>query len=374
MKLTGLQLTNFKNIPQASLDFSDKLNCLLGNNGMGKSNLLDAIYYLSFGKSFTGLGDKALIARGETFALMRGRYHRRGVDEELMVGLGGRRKSFKRGGKEYKRLSAHVGLFPAVMVAPGDISLVTGPSDERRRFLDMVIAQGDPRYLDALIRYNHGLEQRNRLLRDNVTDTMLYRAIEEPMDVAARYITTARRHRIDLLSEIHNRCYRAIAGEAAEDTALGYITHMDDDTEGSLLNIFDHNRDRDRILHFTSAGPHRDDLAMSVNAMPVRRTASQGQSKTFTIAMRLAQYEFTAEQTGMKPLLLLDDIFDKLDASRVENIMNVVSSPDFGQIFITDTNRKHLDSILERVHSATPHHLWHVVDGKFNPDLHQAHA
>lgn len=367
MRLQRLSATNFKNIEHAELEFSDKLNCLLGNNGMGKSNLLDAIYYLSFGKSFSGLGDSGLIRRGETFAMLKGYYERHGAHEDLMVGLGNRRKSFKRGGKEYKRLSAHVGLFPAVMVSPGDMSLVNGAADARRRFLDMVIAQGDSRYLDALIRYGHALEQRNRMLRDNIMDAALFQAVEIPMDAAARYITAARRHRVDELSVIHTRYYRAIAGDAREDTSLTYITHLDDDAEGSLLNILDRNRDRDRMLRFTSAGPHRDEIEMNVNGMSVRKTASQGQSKTFTIAMRLAQYEFTAGQAGMKPLLLLDDIFDKLDAVRVENIMNVVSSSEFGQIFITDTNRKHLDEILGRVHAETPHRMWHVSDGAFEP-------
>lgn len=366
MKLTTLQVTNFKNITHASLEFSDKLNCLLGDNGMGKSNLLDAIYYLSMGKSFSGLTDNALITRGETFALLKAEYNRRGAHEELMVGLGGRRKSFKRGGKEYKRLSAHVGLFPAIMISPGDISLVNGHADERRRFLDMVIAQGDHRYLEALIKYNHALEQRNRLLRDGLHDPALFQAIEIPMDTAARYITRARRQRVDELSAIHSRYYHAIAGQDTETPSLTYITHLDNDPEGSLINILDTNRDRDRILKYTSVGPHRDDMDLNVNGMNVRRTASQGQSKTFTIALRLAQYEFTATQTEMSPLLLLDDIFDKLDASRVENIMNVVAGDEFGQIFITDTNRRHLDEILGRIHATTPHRLWHVTSGTFN--------
>lgn len=365
MRLTRLQATNFKNISRATLEFSDKLNCLLGDNGMGKSNLLDAIYYLSFGKSFSGLSDSGLIRRGETFALLKADYVRRGADEELSVGLGGRRKSFKRGGKEYKRLSAHMGLFPAVMVSPSDMYLVTGQAEERRRFLDMVIAQGDRRYLETLIRYGRALEQRNRMLRDGIYDTAMFQAVEMPMDAAARYITRARRARVDELAAIHRRYYHAIAGGDAETSSLTYISHLDDDAEGSLINILDRNRDRDRLLRYTSSGPHRDDIEMNVDAMPVKKTASQGQAKTFTIALRLAQYEFTARQTELSPLLLLDDIFDKLDAHRVENIISVVAGPEFGQIFITDTNRKHLDEILSRVHAATPHRLWTVSRGEF---------
>lgn len=367
MRLSTLSLTNFKNIARAELPFSAKLNCFVGNNGMGKSNILDAIYYLSFCKSFTGVNDPLLIKRGESFALVKGRYERRGVDEELSVGLGGRRKSFRRGDKEYKRLSAHIGAFPAVLVSPSDMTLAAGSSEERRRFLDMLISQGDARYLDALIKYGRSLEQRNHMLRDGIDDPTLFDAVETAMDAAARYIVAGRRSQVERLAEIHSRYYRAIGGEASEETGLFYRTNLDDDPEGSLKNMLDRLRDRDRILRFTSVGPHRDDLDMMLDTMPLRRTASQGQVKTFTIALRLAQYELLAGQSDIKPLLLLDDIFDKLDADRVENIINVVASDTFGQIFITDTNRKHLDEILARVQSSAPSRLWTVTNGSPEP-------
>jgi DNA replication and repair protein RecF len=364
MILKELSLTNFKNIAEAQLSFSDKLNCFLGDNAMGKSNVLDAIYYLSFAKSFTGVTDAQLIRRGESFAFIKAAYRRRDVDEELVVGLGGRRKSFKRGGKEYKRLSQHIGLFPAVLASPADMSLVTGTAEERRRFLDMVISQADARYLDSLIKYNHLLEQRNRLLRDGANDMNLFLAIETAMDLSAAYIYKARRQYIDRLSEIHRRRYAQIAGEA-EATSLRYSTPLDRREDHSLAALFDEYRQRDMILKHTSVGVHRDDLEMMINDMPVRRVASQGQAKTFTVALRFAQYEFLARASNMAPLLLLDDVFDKLDARRVEQIMNVVATDNFGQIFITDTNRKHLDEILSRVNA--PHGLWSVKDGVFSP-------
>lgn len=367
MILKALTLTNFKNIAEARLELSDKLNCFVGNNGMGKSNILDAIYYLSFCKSFTGVTDPLLIRRGECFALVKGEYLRRGVDEELSIGLGGRRKSFKRGGKDYKRLSSHIGTFPAVLVSPGDMSLAAGASEERRRFLDMLISQGDKRYLEALIKYGRQLEQRNRMLRDGIDDPTLFDAVEMAMDAAARYIVAARRRQVDLLAQMHRSYYRAIAGEGAEDTGLIYRTSLDDDHEGSLKNMLDRVRDRDRILRFTSVGPHRDDLELTLDTMPLRRTASQGQTKTFTIALRLAQYELLKGQSETTPLLLLDDIFDKLDAQRVENIISVVAADTFGQIFITDTNRKHLDEILSRIQASAPSRLWTVADGQPTP-------
>jgi DNA replication and repair protein RecF len=365
MILRSLTLTNFKNIGNASFQFSDKLNCFLGNNGMGKSNVLDAIYYLSFCKSFTGAPDNLVVRRGEDFTLMQAQYVRRDADEDLNVSLGGgRRKSFKRGGKEYKK------LFPAVLVAPVDSDLINGSGEERRRFIDMVIAQGDARYLDHLIRYNHNLAQRNRLLRDGCYDANLYLALETAMQFSADYICRARRAHIDRLAQIHRKYYAAVAGADAEDTSLRYRTQLDEfQGENAMLDIFEHNRERDRILKYTSAGPHRDDIDLTLQCMPVRRTASQGQQKTYTIALRLAQYEFLSETTGLKPLLLLDDIFDKLDAQRVEAIINVVANDTFGQIFITDTNRKHLDEILD--HIPADHALWSVCDGNFTPLSHE---
>jgi len=367
MFLSTLELTNFKNIARAHLEFSEKLNCFLGNNGMGKSNVLDAIHYLSFCKSFSGANDCMLIRRGEDFALIKGSYRRRGVDEVLMAGLGGRRKSFKRGGKDYKRLSAHIGVFPAVLVSPADMALVNGAAEERRRLLDMVISQSDARYLDALIRYGKALEQRNRMLRDGISDPNLFAAVETPLCAAAKYITDARHTHTQSLAALHARFYNDISGHATEDTVLAYKSSLDDDPARDLQTLLDKNRDRDHILKFTSVGPHRDDLAMLLDTMPLRRTASQGQAKSFTIALRLAQYELLRRHSEVTPLLLLDDIFDKLDTSRVENIMNVVAGGDFGQIFITDTNRKHLDNILQRIAGSAPHRLWTVVDGTFTP-------
>lgn len=362
MRLNHIVIDNFKNIAAADLELSPKVNCFLGNNGMGKSNLLDAVYYLSFCRSFSGVPDAMVMRRGADFVTLRGEYLRAGTDELLQLGLGrGRRKSFRRGGKEYQRLSAHIGLFPLVMVAPQDIDLIRGAAEERRRWLDMVISQSDPVYLDRLIRYGHALEQRNRLLRDGAVDHTLYAVIEMQMQAAADYIADIRASMTVRLSEIFSRYYRAVAGAEAEKVALtydGWRTGSD-----SLTAMLDSCRRHDEAVRHTSVGPHRDDIAMTLDEMPARRTGSEGQCKTFTVALRLAQYAFLREATGLKPLLLLDDIFDKLDATRVERIMQLVADDDFGQIFITDTNRKHLDTIV--THTGGDHRLWTVSDGSF---------
>lgn len=363
MILRELDITNFKNIARARLEFSPRVNCLLGDNGMGKSNLLDALYLLSFTKSFTGAPDPMLVRTGEDFAIVRGCYERLGQPEEIIAGLQpGRRKSFKRGGKEYRRISAHIGLLPLVMVSPADMELIGGAGDERRRFMDMVISQSDARYLDAVMRYGRLLEQRNRLLRDGANDAGLFEAIDFQMDAVAAVISAARHAWVKELGSVFSRYYRAISG-SPEQAAVGLQSHLQ--PAGPRLETLLRERfARDTMLRHTSVGPHRDDLELTLDGLPVRRTASQGQCKTFTIALRLAQYDFLRRACGLRPLLLLDDIFDKLDAGRVGRIIQTVAAESFGQIFITDTNRSHLDEIVSFMDS--DHRLWHVSGGEFS--------
>ena len=363
MQLRSLTISNFKNIAETHLEFSGKVNGFLGNNGMGKSNLLDAIYFLSFCKSFSGVPDRMLILNGQDWAIVKGRYQRRGVEEEVALGLAeGKRKSLRRGGKEYQKLSSHIGAFPLVMIAPQDIDLIRGTGEERRRWIDMVISQGDARYLEALIRYNKALEQRNRLLRDGAVDPALYEALESMMSVTADYIHSARASHIATITGILSRYYTAVAGEDGERVELSYLSSLS--TPGvDLRQLLETARRHDDIVKHTSVGPHRDDIEMTLRGLPLRRTGSQGQCKTFTIALRLAQYDYLARATNMKPMLLLDDIFDKLDASRVERIMSLVTADDFGQIFVTDTNRTHLDEIMRR--TGDDYRLWKVEGGHF---------
>ncbi len=368
MILKQLTLTNFKNIAQADLEFSSKVNGFLGNNGMGKSNLLDAIYYMSLTRSFTRVPDRMLTRRGESFTMVKAVYDRRGSAEELSLGMAeGKRKKFRRGGKEYDRLSAHIGSFPLVMIAPQDIELIRGAGEERRAWMDVVISQSDPVYLDALIRYGRALEQRNSMLRSGVVDHTLYEAVETVMDYTASRIHATRKAWVEELSGIFHRYYTAIAGHG-EEVSIGYDSSLSQPGV-TLRELMDSARRHDEIVKHTSVGPHRDDIEMLLDGMPVRRTGSQGQCKSFTIALRLAQYEFLRRTTSMRPLLLLDDIFDKLDAGRVERIVSLIMADDFGQIFITDTNRTHLDEIMRRT-AAGDYRLWSVDRGCFTPISH----
>ena len=363
MILKSLSLTNFKNIADAKLEFSPKINCFLGNNGMGKSNLLDAIYFLSFTKSFSRLPDAMLIRQGEDFGIVNGNYERNGADEVINVGFRkGLRKSFRRGGKEYQRISSHIGLFPAVMVAPADQALVTDAAEERRRFIDMIISQADADYLDALMRYNKALEQRNRMLRDDIEDPTLFETIDLMLDSTASLIQSRRKVHISQLADIFGKYYAMIAGDD-EPVQLEYV--QSGEKYGSILNGLKETMPRDRILKYTTVGPHRDDISFTIGGLPARQTASQGQTKTLTISLRLAQYESLKKAKSHTPLLLLDDIFDKLDAKRVERIMDIVSRDEFGQIFITDTNRKHLDEIIAM--AGKNYALWSVENGQFTP-------
>lgn len=362
MKLERISLTNFKNILEARLEFSPSINCLLGNNGMGKSNLLDAIYFLSFCRSFTGMTDKAVMNDKADFFAIEGEYMRKGMSEVLNMGMNrGRRKVLKRKGKEYSRLSEHIGSFPLVLVAPQDSFLITGSGEERRRLMDMIISQSDVTYLDALIRYQRAIEQRNKLLRAGVNDVTLYEAIELALCAAATHIHNCRKVWLPLFERIFIEYYNRIAGND-EKVSLRFKSHLN--AEGSSMQqLLDSRRAHDQAVGYTSVGPHRDDIEIYVNGLEARHTASQGQCKTITISMRLAQYDFLKGATGISPLLLLDDIFDKLDATRVEKIVEIVSGDRFGQIFITDTNRKHLDTILGTNDSNRA--MWEVNNGVF---------
>lgn len=365
MILERLTVNNFKNIRFAELEFSRKMNCFLGNNGMGKSNLLDAIHYLSFCRSFSGLNDSRLITDGEQFLMLKGDYLRHQLQEDIQASYdASRKKVFKRKGKPYRRLSEHIGLFPLVLVAPHDIDLINGSSEERRRFIDQIISQSDSRYLDSLIRYGHLLEQRNRMLRDHVADRALYEAVELPMSAAAAYVSDARRRWIEEFVPVFNRYYAAIAGDnPVEKVEMRYTTALAPADPMALMNLFDAVRGRDEAIGHTTVGIHRDDIEMMLNGLPVRRTASQGQCKTYLIAMRFAQYDFLNRATGVHPLMLLDDIFDRLDAQRVQRIVEIVSGEEFGQTFITDTNLSHLDSIIS--HLKGDHRLFRVDRGEF---------
>lgn len=363
MILERADIVNFKNIAGAQLQFAPKVNCVLGHNGMGKSNLLEAVHYLSFLRGFRSMPDSAYIRHGQQQMMVKGVFTSpQGTPSEVSVGLSeGKRKSVRCDGKEYQRQSEHIGRFPVVLVAPHDSALITGAAEERRRFMDMVISQANPLYLILLMRYNKALESRNRMLRSGIRDTMLFESVEAPMIQAAASIHAIRTQWVADITPIFNQYYKEVAG-GNESASIAYKSTLH---EAPLAEILRRNTQRDAMLGYTSQGIHRDDIEASLDAFSLRRLGSQGQIKTFTVALKFAVFEFLKSKTGNAPILLLDDIFDKLDASRVERIMNVVTSGDtFGQIFITDTNREHLDRILAEI---SGHILLEANDGSFTP-------
>ncbi len=358
MLLRKLSILNYKNIREASLEFSPKINCLIGHNGVGKTNVLDAVYYLSFCRSASNPIDSQVICHDEPFCMIEGVY-----DEDLVVSCAmkrGTKKHFKRNKKEYKRLSEHIGLIPLVVVSPSDTLLIEGSSEERRRLMDMVISQYDRSYIDTLARYNNAHQQRNTLLKqeDPAPDPMLLQIWEEQMAESGEEIYRKRDAFVQELVPLFQQFYDQISS-GREQVGLNYISHCQ---RGPLLEVIQRDRQKDLAVGYSLHGVHRDDLEFTLDGHLMKREGSQGQNKTFAIALKLAQFDFlkrTASQTT--PLLLLDDIFDKLDAERVEQIVRLVSGDAFGQIFITDTNREHLDQILRG--SALDYKIFEVNDG-----------
>ena len=349
MILKRISILNYKNLEEVELGFSAKLNCFFGQNGMGKTNLLDAVYFLSFCKSSGNPIDSQNIRHEQDFFVIQGFYEAEdGTPEEIYCGMKRRsKKQFKRNKKEYSRFSDHIGFLPLVMVSPADSELIAGGSDERRRFMDVVISQYDKEYLDALIRYNKALTQRNTLLKSELpVEEELFLVWEEMMAASGETVYAKRKAFIDEFIPVFQSYYSYISQDR-EQVSLSYESHA---AKGNLLEQLKEVRQRDRILGYSTRGIHKDDLIMQLGDFPIKREGSQGQNKTYLIALKLAQFEFL-KRTGSRttPIVLLDDIFDKLDASRVEQIVKLVAGDSFGQIFVTDTNRDHLDKILRKI-------------------------
>jgi DNA replication and repair protein RecF len=351
MILQELNILNYKNIREAGMSFSDKLNCFVGLNGQGKTNILDAIYYLSFTKSAYNAIDSQNIHHDEEMAMVQGRYVDGDSEEVISCGLKrGVKKQFRRGKKDYKRLLDHIGLIPLVMVSPQDSELVVEGSDERRRFMDGVISQYNKAYLEHLTQYNALLKQRNALLKqyENVgldaLPTALFEVLEMQMVQHAEPIYKERVRFIEQFTPYFQEVYRAISGDK-EEVSLGYVSQLH---ERDLLESLARTRSRDLILGWTSQGVHKDELEMKLGDYPLKRVGSQGQQKSYLLAMKLGQALYLSRVDGRdkKPILLLDDIFDKLDSERVERIVQLVVGEEFGQIFITDTDRQHLTALL----------------------------
>lgn len=326
---------------------SDNLNCFLGQNGVGKTNILDAVFYLSFCKSAFSSLDSQNIRHGEQFFMIEGDYtDEKGEKENIHCSMkAGTKKHFKRNKKEYKKYSQHIGLIPLIMLSPSDAYLIEGASEERRKFVDIAVSQVDNTYIDCLNNYNKALQQRNALLKLEDCDTELLSLWEEQMAMYGEEISRKRGAFIEGITPYFQKYYALISDER-EEVSLQYKSHCQ---RGPLLEVIQRDRAKDLVMGYSLHGIHRDDIEMMLGGYPIRREGSQGQNKTYIISLKLAQYTYLcAHGVKTKPILLLDDIFDKLDATRVERIVALVAGDEFGQIFITDTNREHLDKIIRK--------------------------
>lgn len=346
MQLEHLFVQDYRNVIQADMDFSSGLNCFVGQNGMGKTNLLDAIYCLSFCRSSLSQTDAMTIRHGAGCFQLSGTYLMSDGGRTL-VGCMSRakgRKQMTRDRKEYQRFSDHIGYIPLVMMTPLDTELILGGSEIRRRFMDMVISQYDRDYLHRLIAYGKALQQRNALLKmETEPDPEMLLMWEQTMAENGQVIFDRRQNLAERITPLFDGLYPAIAGRG-EHVSISYVSHCQ---RGNLLEQLKESRSRDRAAGLSLCGIHKDELEMRLGDYLVRREGSQGQNKTYLTALMLAQYRLLSGMCGKKPLLLLDDIFDRLDSRRVENILNLVSDRNlFGQVFITDVDRNHIDSIL----------------------------
>ena len=363
MILTNISIVNYRNIRSANVELSPKMNCLLGQNGMGKTNFLDAVHFLAFCRSSCTSIDSTLISHDTDFFMLEGAFVNENDDVEMVYcGMKkGQKKHFKRNKKEYKKLSEHIGLIPLVMISPADYTIITGGSEERRKLIDMVVSQYDKTYLAELVNYNKALQQRNVMLKmEEEPDGELMDILEQQMATHGEAVFKKREEFVREFIPVFQEIYQRIC-EASEKVSVDYISHCH---RGPLLETIRKDRDKDRIVGYSLHGIHRDDLDFRIGGYPMKREGSQGQSKSFAIALKLAQFGFLSRTNSRTtPILLLDDIFDKLDAQRVEQIVKIVSGADYGQIFITDTNRDHLDKILR--HYSFDYRIFSVDNGEF---------
>lgn len=347
MYLKQLNITNFKNLEQVNLNLSSGLNCFIGDNGEGKTNLLDAVYYLSMAKSYFNQTDSQVIRHGEGFFMLQGLYERNGADEQVSCGVKkGEGKALKRNGKQYEKLADHIGFIPLVMVSPTDSALITDSGEERRRYLNGLISQLDKEYLDSLIRYNHALALRNKLLKQpGMIDRDMLDTVDMQLSDYGQKLYEKRVSMVEAMAPYFTMVYAIVSGNK-EDVELSYRSDL---SKESLYNLLKQAFEKDRALQHTSVGIHRDDLEMRLGDHPIRRVGSQGQQKTYLLALKLAQFELYKKHTNIEPLLLLDDVFDKLDVARVEQLIQLVAHNGFGQIFLTDSNKTRLDAILNSI-------------------------
>ena len=353
MILKSLSLLNYKNFDSKSFRFNDKINCIVGNNGIGKTNILDAIYHLSFGKSYFNPIASQNIKHEADFFVINGDYDKNNSSEKIVVSLKrGQKKVIKRNGKIYDKFSEHIGFLPLVMISPADRNLIIEGSDTRRKLIDSIISQSNKNYLTLLINYNKVLSQRNALLKYfALNHTFNQDTIDVYNAQLNEYGTTIFEKRNAFLKEfipIFKSKYVAISNDN-EHVNLSYKSHL---SENSLTNLLINSINKDKALQYTSVGVHKDDLFFTINDYPIKKFGSQGQQKSFLIALKLAQFDFIKTQSGVNPILLLDDIFDKLDENRVTQILKLVNNDNFGQIFISDTHSNRTENAVKQIHQS----------------------
>ena len=343
--LEKIVISDFRNIRLQELDFSPNINCISGNNGEGKTNLLDAIHYLSMTKSAFATSDKFSFRHGTEEFSIAGTYRmENGLSSRFALKMTAKgEKKLRRDDKPYGKVSEHIGALPVVMVSPSDISLVSESGDERRRFVNSVLSQMDREYMTALQQYNRLLLQRNKMLKDQNVDRALLEVIDMRLSALAEPVYKARKRFVDDLKPIVAEYYKMVSG-GSEQIDIEYESELD---KASLEQLLEASFDRDRIMKHTTVGIHRDDFIFTMNGYPIRRCGSQGQQKSFLVSLKFAQYDIMKRNYGFAPILLLDDVFDKLDMTRLSNLLQMVSGNEFGQIFITDSNKVRMSGIVD---------------------------
>lgn len=353
MYLKKISLFNYKNFSEANFEFDTKINCFVGKNGIGKTNVLDAIYHVSYGKSYFNPLAIQNIKHGEEFFVIDAELEKENRAEQIVCSLKkGQKKILKRNGKVYDKFSDHIGFVPLVIISPADRDLIIEGSETRRKFMDSVISQLDAIYLQQLIQYQKIISQRNALLKyfalNHVFDNDTLSIYNEQLNEFAQSIFEKRKSFIEGFIPIFNKHHQAIT-DSQETVQLVYESHL---FENDLLTLLQENLSKDKALQYTSVGVHKDDLSFEIDSHPIKKFGSQGQQKSFLIALKLAQFEFLKKQSGVKPILLFDDIFDKLDESRVAKIVEMVNSDTFGQLFISDTHPERTETIVKSTHQS----------------------
>lgn len=353
MFLRHLSLVNYKNFDSKTLDFDPVINCLVGDNGVGKTNVLDAIYHLCFGKSYFNPVSTQNIKHGTEFFVVEGEFEKHNRTEKILCSFKkGTKKVIKRNDKPYEKFSEHIGFLPLVIISPSDRDLILEGSETRRKFMDGVISQSDKVYLQNLIKYNKVVSQRNSLLKyfaaNRTFDRDTLSIYNEQMNTLGTAIHQKRVEFIEAFMPIFKEQYQNIS-EKDEQIDLSYESQLSDDT---LLNLLEKNIEKDRALQYTSVGVHKDDLSFTIAGHPIKKFGSQGQQKSFLIALKLAQFHFIKQLADTTPILLLDDIFDKLDENRVSHIVGLVKNDNFGQIFISDTHADRTEDVVKNIHQS----------------------